>query len=69
MPVQIHVQDPYVATSDTDLGQLAANRRKYANDPDPDLREVYQPQRTDLEPPLPGQEVRYLEVQLDPLDE
>jgi beta-lactamase superfamily II metal-dependent hydrolase len=52
-----------------ELGRLAANRRKYANDPDPTLRKVYQPQRTDLEPPVAGKEVQFLEVMLDPLSD
>jgi hypothetical protein len=49
-----------------ELGRLAANRRKYANDPEPALRKVYQPQRTDLEPSVAGKEVNYLEALLDP---
>jgi beta-lactamase superfamily II metal-dependent hydrolase len=50
-----------------ELGRLAANRRKYANDPEPMLRKVYQPQRTDLEPPVAGKEVQFLEVMIDPV--
>jgi len=49
-----------------ELGRLAANRRKYANDPEPALRKVYQPQRTDLEPPVAGKEAQSLEVMIDP---
>jgi beta-lactamase superfamily II metal-dependent hydrolase len=52
-----------------ELGRLAANRRKYANDPEPTLRKAYQPQRTDLEPPVTGQEVQYVEVMLDPVSD
>jgi hypothetical protein len=52
-----------------ELGQLAANKRKYPNDPVPALRNVHQPQRTDLEPLVPGQEVQYLEATLDPLSD
>ncbi len=37
-----------------ELGRLAANRRKYIKDPEPMLRKVYQPHRTDLEPPVAG---------------
>jgi hypothetical protein len=49
-----------------ELGQLAANKRKYPNDHEHSLRNVHQPQRTDLEPPLAGEEVHYLQVLLDP---
>lgn len=52
-----------------ELGRLAANRRKYANDPEPTLRKAYQPQRTDLELPVTGQEVQYVEVMLDPVSD
>jgi beta-lactamase superfamily II metal-dependent hydrolase len=52
-----------------ELGRLAANRRKYANDPEPTLRKVYQPQRTDLEPPVAGKEVQFLEVMIDPVSD
>jgi beta-lactamase superfamily II metal-dependent hydrolase len=52
-----------------ELGRLAANRRKYANDPEPALRKVYQPQRTDLEPSVAGKEVNYLEALLDPAND
>jgi hypothetical protein len=51
-----------------ELGRLAANRRKYANDKDEKMRTVDQPQRTDLEPPVPGKAVRYIEVELEPAD-
>ena len=49
-----------------ELGQLAANRRRYANDPVVELRTLDQPQRTDLEPSVAGKEVRYVEVELGP---
>ncbi len=52
-----------------ELGRLAANRRKYGNDTEPTLRKVFQPQRTDLEPPVAGKEVHYLEVTLDPVSD
>jgi hypothetical protein len=51
------------------LGRLAANKRKYPNDHEETLRKVYQPQRTDLEPPVTGQAVQYLEVMLDPVSD
>jgi hypothetical protein len=51
------------------VGRLAANRRKYANDPEPMLRKVFQPQRTDLEPPVAGKEVQFLEVMIDPVSD
>ena len=49
-----------------ELGRLAANKRKYQQDPEPELRPVNQPQRTDLDPPVAGRDVRYVEVLLDP---
>jgi hypothetical protein len=55
-----------------ELGALATNKRRYPNTPNPqdedrlDLRDVDQPQRTDLEPPVAGKQVRYVEVALDP---
>jgi hypothetical protein len=52
-----------------EFGRLATNRRKYVNDPEPMLRKVYQPQRTDLEPPVAGREIQYLEVMIDPLND
>jgi len=52
-----------------ELGRLAANKRKYPNDHEETLQKVYQPQRTDLEPPVAGQEVQYLEVTLDPVSD
>lgn len=56
------------------LGSLAHNKRLYSNTPEPreqepgepDLRVVDQPQRTDLEQPVLGKNVRYVEVRLDP---
>ena len=48
------------------LGQLAANRRRYPNDGEEDLRNVPQPQRTDLEPTVAGKEVQYVDVTLSP---
>ena len=48
------------------LGGLAKNKRRYPHAPEPDLRDVDQPQRTDLEPPVAGKEVRYVEVTLKP---
>jgi hypothetical protein len=51
------------------LGQLAVNRRKYPHDSEMVLRTVHQPQRTDLEPPVAGREVQYLEVLLEPLSD
>jgi hypothetical protein len=47
-----------------ELGRLAANRREYENDPEHELRGVQQPQRTDLEPPIAGENARYAEVTL-----
>jgi hypothetical protein len=47
-----------------ELAQLAANRRRYASDPLEDLRDAYQPQRIDLDPPVAGKEVQYVEVSL-----
>lgn len=49
-----------------ELGRLAANKRRYPNDHEDSLREVDQPQRTDLEPPVAGEDVRYVQVKLDP---
>jgi len=46
------------------LGSLAANKRRYPHAPEPELRDKDQPQRTDLEPPVPGKQVRYTEVPL-----
>jgi hypothetical protein len=48
------------------LGGMAANKRRYPDTPEPALRNKYQPQRTDLEPPPPGKNVRYVEVKLKP---
>jgi hypothetical protein len=52
---------PYPALL-TDLGTRAANKRPYRHAPEAELREVDQPQRTDLEPPVAGKTVRYVEV-------
>jgi beta-lactamase superfamily II metal-dependent hydrolase len=54
---------PYAPLLET-LGGLAANKRRYPHAPEPELRDKDQPQRTDLEPPVPGEEVRYTEVTL-----
>ena len=56
---------PYPALME-ELGQLAANKSRYPDDHEEALRTVDQPQRTDLEPRVAGQEVQYLEVLLDP---
>ncbi len=45
-----------------DLGTRAANKRPYPHAPEAKLQEVDQPQRTDLEPPVAGKTVRYVEV-------
>jgi hypothetical protein len=50
-----------------ELGQLAANARLYPHSQEQELRDVPQPQRTDLEPPVAGQEVRFLPLTLDPV--
>jgi hypothetical protein len=47
------------------LGSLAMNKRRYPHAPEPELRNVDQPQRTDLEPPVPGKQVRYTEVTVE----
>ena len=47
-----------------ELGQSASNPRKYPNDPEEGLQTVNQPQRTDLELPIPGKTVRYVEVEI-----
>jgi beta-lactamase superfamily II metal-dependent hydrolase len=49
-----------------ELGRRAANRQEYENDPELELREVHQPQRTDLEPPVAGENARYVQVALAP---
>lgn len=49
-----------------ELGKSAANRRKYPNDRETSLQDAFQPQRTDLEPPVPGKTVRYVQVSLAP---
>jgi len=46
------------------LGGPAANKRRYPHSPEPELRDKDQPQRTDLDPPVPGKQVRYVEVPL-----
>jgi beta-lactamase superfamily II metal-dependent hydrolase len=51
-----------------ELGKRAANGRRYANDHNEEMRTVDQPQRTDLEPSVPGKEVRYVEVELEPAE-
>jgi hypothetical protein len=48
-----------------ELGKLAANKRKYPNDHEESLRDFNQPRRTDLEPPITGEEVKYVQVLLD----
>lgn len=52
-----------------ELGRLAANRRRYPHDHVEALREVDQPQRTDLEPGVSAKDVRYVEVELEPAEE
>jgi len=47
------------------LGGLVANKRRYPHAPEEELRSVDQPQRTDLEPPVQGKKVRYVEVAID----
>jgi hypothetical protein len=54
---------PYPALM-KELGQLAANKNRYPNVDEKTLKTVDQPQRTDLEPPVAGRDVQYLEVQL-----
>jgi hypothetical protein len=64
----VHGEDmpvPYVPLLEA-LGSLAANKRRYPHAIEEELRDVDQPQRTDLEPPVPGKEVRYVEVTLEP---
>jgi len=56
---------PYPALL-TELGKLAINARKYPNDHDEVMQSVVQPQRTDLEPPVPGKSVRYVDVEFEP---
>jgi beta-lactamase superfamily II metal-dependent hydrolase len=51
-----------------ELGSRSVNRRKYPNDHVEHLQNVFQPQRTDLEPPVAGKTVRYVEVQLEALN-
>jgi beta-lactamase superfamily II metal-dependent hydrolase len=51
-----------------ELGELAANKRKYPNSPEAELREAHQPQRTDLESAVGGEDLRYLQVELEPAD-
>ena len=51
-----------------ELGRLAKNRRRYANDEVVEMRAVDQPQRTDLESSVVGKAVRYVEVELEPDD-
>jgi beta-lactamase superfamily II metal-dependent hydrolase len=59
---------PYPALM-AELGRLAANGRKYPNDSEELLRNVHQPQRTDLEPPVAGQNVQYVEARIDPVSD
>jgi beta-lactamase superfamily II metal-dependent hydrolase len=66
----VHGEDmpvPYAPLLEA-LGRLAANKRRYPHAPEPELRNVDQPQRTDLEPPVPGKQVRYTEVTLEGAD-
>jgi beta-lactamase superfamily II metal-dependent hydrolase len=49
-----------------ELGRLAYNKRRYPDAREEELRDKHQPQRTDLEPPIPGKKVRYVEVRLKP---
>jgi beta-lactamase superfamily II metal-dependent hydrolase len=51
-----------------ELGELAANKRKYPDSPEEELRKVFQPQRTDLESAVSGEDLRYLQVELEPAD-
>jgi beta-lactamase superfamily II metal-dependent hydrolase len=51
-----------------ELGELAANRRKYTDSPEEELRKVFQPQRTDLESSVAGETVRYLQAEVEPAD-
>jgi len=55
---------PYPALM-KELGQMALNKRRYLNAQEEELRNVDQPQRTDLEPPIPGKKVRYVEVTIE----
>jgi beta-lactamase superfamily II metal-dependent hydrolase len=48
-----------------ELGKMVVNARKYPNDHDVSMQTVDQPQRTDLEPPVPGKSVRYVEVEFN----
>jgi hypothetical protein len=56
---------PYAPVMEA-LGALAANKRRYPHAPEPDLQEADQPQRADLEPPVAGETVRYVEVTIPP---
>jgi len=56
---------PYPALME-ELGKLAVNKRRYNQDKDESLRNVDQPQRTDLEPAVPGEGVHYVEVVIEP---
>ena len=56
---------PYPALM-KELGQLAANKSRYPHVKEKTLKTVDQPQRTDLELPVAGQEVQYLEALLEP---
>jgi hypothetical protein len=60
-----HKPVPYPALME-ELGRLAANKRRYPDDDEETLREVDQPQRTDLEAPVAGREVQYLEALIEP---
>ena len=46
------------------LGALAANKQRYPQALEPELHDKDQPQRTDLDPDVPGKQVRYSEVPL-----
>jgi len=46
------------------LGALAANKQRYPQALEPELHDKDQPQRTDLDPDVPGKQVRYTEVPL-----
>jgi len=48
------------------LGALASNARYYPNALEEELRQVSQPQRTDLEPQASGATVRYVGVRIPP---
>jgi beta-lactamase superfamily II metal-dependent hydrolase len=56
---------PYPALL-AELGRRSANKQEYEYDPEPDLRGVHQPQRTDLESPIAGEKARYVQVTLAP---